>query len=332
METASKEGRVTVKRVFRPLLFFFKSTPGAVLIVTILLSLVVQVTTGHFYTQYNLMTFMRSASFVIIIGFGQSLILMLGGIDLSVAQISGVCSMTTAYMLTLTDMNPYVCIFLSILLGGIMGLFNGLVIVKLNLIPFIVTLATSSLYKGIIYVITEGMPITGIPESVTVIGQGSLWGLIPYPVIILIVICILLSLMLRYTAFGRHIYAVGSNEHAARIVGIRTGNVKIAVFMIAGIMAAIAGILMQFRLGAYQVRIGENWGMPSITAGVLGGISMKGGTGKIWSAVIGGLLISAISFTIGLMGISSYWEQIVTGGVVLAAVTLDSINQKKQNR
>ena len=308
-----------------------KSTAGAVLIVTILMTVIVQLLTGHFYTAYNLSTFSRSASFTIIIGFAQTLVLLLGGIDLSVASVAGLCSMIFAMLTTVGGVNPFLSIAIALMAGVALGAINGIFICSLNLTPFIVTLATSALYKGIIYVATKGIPLTGIPESVTIIGQGTLFGIIPYPTIIMVVLAVILIYMLRYTSFGRHIYAVGGNEHAAKIVGIQINKTKMAVYALTGFISALAGILMVLRLGSSQVNIGENWAMPSITAGVLGGTSMNGGSGGIGGTIVGGLLMSVISFSISLLGISSYWDQIVTGVVVLIAVAIDAIRRRNNS-
>ena len=308
-----------------------KSTAGAVLIVTILMTVIVQLLTGHFYTAYNLSMFSRSASFTIIIGFAQTLVLLLGGIDLSVASVAGLCSMIFAMLTTVGGVNPFLSIAIALMAGVALGAINGIFICSLNLTPFIVTLATSALYKGIIYVATKGIPLTGIPESVTIIGQGTLFGIIPYPAIIMVVLAVILIYMLRYTSFGRHIYAVGGNEHAAKIVGIQINKTKMAVYALTGFISALAGILMVLRLGSSQVNIGENWAMPSITAGVLGGTSMNGGSGGIGGTIVGGLLMSVISFSISLLGISSYWDQIVTGVVVLIAVAIDAIRRRNNS-
>lgn len=308
-----------------------KSTAGAVLIVTILMTVIVQLLTGHFYTAYNLSTFSRSASFTIIIGFAQTLVLLLGGIDLSVASVAGLCSMIFAMLTTVGRVNPFLSIMIALMAGVALGAINGIFICSLNLTPFIVTLATSALYKGIIYVATKGIPLTGIPESVTIIGQGTLFGIIPSPAIIMVILAVILIYMLRYTSFGRHIYAVGGNEHAAKIVGIQINKTKMAVYALTGFISALAGILMVLRLGSSQVNIGENWAMPSITAGVLGGTSMNGGSGGIGGTIVGGLLMSVISFSISLLGISSYWDQIVTGVVVLIAVAIDAIRRRNNS-
>ena len=308
------------------------STAGMVFIVTVVITLIVHLITRNFYTAYNIGTFMRSSSFTILIGFAQTLVLLLGGIDLSVASMAGLSSMIFAMLVTLAGINPFLAIIISVAAGFVMGAINGIFICALKLTPFIVTLGTSAIYKGIIYVATKGIPLTGIPKEVTVIGQGSLFGVIPYPFVIMAVVAVILSLVLRFTSFGRHIYAVGGNETASRIVGIRADRVKMLVYSLTGMLSAMAGVLMVLRLGASPVNIGEDWVMPSITAGVLGGTAMDGGSGGMVGTIVGGLLMSAISFSISLMGISSYWNEIITGAVVLIAVSLDAIRRMKQGK
>ena len=327
-----KQETGALSRLLGTLRKMFTSTAGAVFVVTIVLTLIVHITTGNFYTPYNILTFTRQISFVILIGFAQTLVLLMGGIDLSVAAISSLSSMLVSQMLVNSSLNPWLSIILALVLGSTLGLINGLIIAHLRITPFIVTLGTSELFRGVVYVITKGKPIVGIPESVAIVGQGNLFGTIPYPAIITVVIFIILVLMLRYTALGRHIYAVGGNEGAARIVGIRIKRVKISVYTIVGLISALTGVLMVLRLGSYKVSVGENWVMPSITAAVLGGTSMSGGVGGVGGTVVGGLLIGTISFTIGLMGISSYWELVITGGVVLIAIIMDAINSKSYSK
>lgn len=308
-----------------------KSTAGVVFIVTILLTLFVNIYTGgNFYTAYNITTFLRAASFTIIVSFAQTLVLLVGGIDLSVASMGGLASMIFAMLVLMVNYNPFMSMFIAIAAGVGMGALNGVFICGLKLTPFIVTLATSALYRGIVYVATEGFPLTGIPESVTVIGQGSLFGFLPYPALIMAIIAVVLILMLKYTSFGRHIYAVGGNEEASRIVGIRVNRTKMGVYVLSGLLSASAGVLMVLRMGSSQVQIGENWVMPSITAAVLGGTSMNGGSGGIVGTIMGGFLMAAITYSISLMGISSYWDQVVTGLVVLVAISIDAIRRKRQ--
>ncbi len=309
-----------------------KSTAFAVFLVTLLLTAVVHISTGNFYTSYNILTFTRQAAFYMIIAFGQTLCLLNDGIDLSIASNGALTSMIVSYMLTKYNVNPVAAIVLGLAIGFVLGSLNGIVITKLHLNAFIVTMAADNIFRGVIYVVTEGMPITGIPESVTWIGQNDLFGVVPYPLIVAIVMCIVLAIVLKYTSFGRHIYAIGGNAAAARIVGVNVEKTRVLVYALSGMIGAIASIIQVFRLGAFQVKLGETWAMTSITAAVLGGTAMSGGVGGVVGTIFGALMISTISFTIGLMGISSYWEKIVVGGIVLIAVAIDAISSIKRSK
>lgn len=302
---------------------FFKSTAGMVLIVTILVGLVVHFMTGNFYTAYNISTLTRAAAFIIIVGFGQTIVLLTGGIDLSVAAVGSVCSMISAELMVNRGVDPYLSIIIACLLGLAFGAVNGLLIAYLKITPFIVTLATGEIYKGIVYVITKGMPITGVPKAASDLANGVIGGFLPNIVIIMAVICIVLTIMLKKTTFGRHIFAIGGNRNCAKIVGIKTERVELMVYCLSGLLAAVAGVLMTCKLASFQASIGQNWVMPSVTATVLGGTSMTGGIGGVVGTVIGGLLSGVISTSITLLRVSSYWETIVTGGVVIIAVVMD---------
>lgn len=304
---------------------FFKSTAGMVLIVTVLVGIIVHATTGNFFTAYNISTLTRAASFVIIVGFGQTIVLLTGGIDLSVATIGSVCGMASAIFMVNYNINPYISIILASLIGIPLGAVNGFFIAYFKMTPFIVTLATMQIYKGIVYVITKGMPITGMAESAEKLANGVLGGILPNIVIIMVIICVILTVMLKRTKLGRYIYALGGNRNCAKIVGIPTEKIELIVYCLSGLLSAVAGVLMSCKLASFQASIGESWQMDSITAAVLGGTSMAGGIGNVVGTIIGGILSSVISTCITLLRVSSYWETIVTGAVVLIAVLIDAI-------
>lgn len=307
---------------------FLKSTAGMVLIVTIIVMIAVHfVTGGNFFTAYNMSTLTRAASFIIIVSFGQTLVLLTGGIDLSVAAVGSVASMCAAKMMVEQGINPAISILVSCLVGLALGLINGLFIAYLKLTPFIVTLATAEIYKGIVFIVTKGTPIVGIPASAKFVANGVLAGFLPTIVIIMLVICVILTIMLVYTKFGRYVYALGGNRNCAKIVGIKTERVLVLVYMLSGLLAAIAGTMMACKLASFQATIGENWVNPTIAASVLGGTSMTGGIGGVVGTVVGGLLQQTVSTSITLLRVSSYWETVVTGGVVLIAVTIDAIKE-----
>ena len=306
---------------------FLKSTAGMVLIVTILVGIAVHLFTGNFFTAYNISTLTRAASFIIIVAFGQTIVLLTVGIDLSVAAVGSVASMCAAKLMVEQGVNPWLSILVSCLIGIALGMINGLFIAYLRLTPFIVTLATAEIYKGVVYIVTKGSPIVGMPASAQFVANGVLGGFLPTIVIIMAIICLILTMMLKYTKFGRHIYALGGNRNCAKIVGIKTERVEVIVYAMSGLLAAIAGTMMACKLASFQATIGENWVNPTIAASVLGGTSMTGGIGGVIGTVIGGLLQQTVSTSITLLRVSSYWETVVTGGVVLIAVTVDAIKE-----
>lgn len=299
--------------------------PLTVFIVTVLVGIAVHIATGNFFTSYNISTLSRAASFAIIVGFGQTIVLLTGGIDLSVATIGQVCGMASAIFMVNYGMNPYLAIIIASLMGIVLGAVNGFFIAYFKMTPFIVTLATMQIYKGIVYVITKGMPITGMPENAQNLANGIIGGVLPKIVVMMILICVILTVMLNRTKFGRHIYALGGNRKCAKIVGIPTEKVEMLVYCLSGLLAAFAGVMMACKLASFQASIGESWQMDSITAAVLGGTSMAGGIGTVVGTIFGGLLSSVISTCITLLRISSYWQTIVTGAVVLIAVLIDAV-------
>jgi ribose transport system permease protein len=220
---------------------------------------------------------------------------------------------------------------MGLALGALCGLFSGFIITKFRITPFIVTLGASQIYTGILNVVTKGRTIQGMPKSFTIIGQGMLGGFIPYPVLFMLILGAILFFVLRYTTFGRYLYAIGGNQTAAKLVGINVNKNRTIVFMLSGVFSAFAGMLIMARLGTAQPTLGTAWLMPAITAPVLGGTSMKGGRGGVIGTIIGALLMTEISNAIVTMRISTYWEQIVIGMVVIIAVLIDSIRMRNSS-
>lgn len=303
------------------------SSTGMITLVLIVMIIGLNLVNNAFLSKYNVSTLVRTISFTTIVAYGQTLVLLTGGIDLSVAGIAGVSGIVASWLMVNTGINPFVCILVTIIAGFGVGCINGLIITKVKLVPFIVTLATGEVFGGLIYLITQGWPIQNIPGSVTAIGRGMV-GMIPVPTIIMIVIGIILMVMLKYFPFGRYIYALGGNENAARITGVKTDRIKILVYGLSGLMASIAGILITARLGAAQPSVGSTWVMPSVTAAIIGGTSLLGGQGGIGGTIIGSILMGVISNAIVLLEVSPYAEKVIVGIVVLVAVAIDRIRTR----
>jgi len=317
-------------KFFDSLRLSLKSSAGVILLMALFITLIIHFITGDFYTKYSISAFFRQSTSIIIIGFAQTIVLLTAGIDLSVSSISGLSSMVFAILVAKVGINPFIAMVVCLATGTAMGMINGLFICGLNLTPFIVTLCTSYLFRGITYVSTKGMAVTGITKSVMAIGNGTLFGIIPLATIYMIIIAIILAGVLKFTKFGVRLYALGGNEKAAKIVGIHTKALKMSAYAISGVLCSIAGLLMILRIGSSQLNIGGNWVMPSITAAVIGGTSMNGGSGGVGGTIIGGLFISTISFSISMLGISSYWDDIIIGAVVLAIISIDAFYRMRR--
>jgi len=301
----------------------------AVLIFIILIAQII--TKGNFISSYNITIIIRSMAFIGLVAIGQSLLLILGELDLSVGSIAGLSAVFSGILMVNFGLNPFLSFFLSVIFGAFLGFINGLIITSLNLNALIVTIGMAGIYKGINLVVTRGSAITGIPESILFIGQGKIFGL-PFPFFILIIILIIISIIIQKTTLGRYIYAIGSSREAAIILGIKVKMIRIGTFMITGALASLAGMIMVSRLGSSQPAIGEIWVLPSIAAPVIGGVALTGGIGHPIGAIIGVAIIGIIENIIVLLGISPYWQTVVSGSVVVLAVSIDSISRLSLKR
>lgn len=306
-------------------------TAGMIAIVLLVFCVVLSIITPSFLSQYNISTLIRTVAFTTIVAFGQTLVLLTGGIDLSVAGVAGMSGILSAYLMVNTKLPPMLSILIIILVAFGSGCINGFLITKMKMVPFVVTLATGSIFTGIIYVVTKGSPIMGIPDSAVKLGQGMLFDVIPYPTIAMVILAVILIYVLKFTPFGRYIYAVGGNENAAKIAGIKTGKVTTMVYGLSAAMAAIAGILITCRLGTAQPTVGADWVMPSVTAACIGGTSLAGGRGSIIGAVVGGMFMVVLSNAIVILEISPYWEKVLIGIVILAAIAIDRFKAIRNN-
>ncbi len=303
----------------------FSHTEFIILLATIILMLTSYFVNNAFFSQYNMSTLLRQMSFVTIVAFGQTLILILGDIDLSVGAIAGLSAIMAAIFMVWLGIPPQLAFILCIILGALCGLFNGFFVTKFKITPFIITLGSSYIFEGIVYVVTEGRSITNIPESFLFLGQEMVGGILPIPVLFMIIVGVVLYFVLKHTPFGRHLYAIGGNQTAAKLVGINVNRNRRMVYILSGVLSAFAGMLIMSRLGTAQPTIGSTWVMPSITAVILGGTSMSGGRGGVIGTVIGALMMSVISNAIVILRVSTYMEQVVIGAVVIVAVLVDAI-------
>ena len=291
-----------------------------------LLFIVFSVLSSSFYAPGNLLDILLQSSINAMIAVGMTLVVMARGIDLSVGSVVGLTSMITASLL---PQNPLLGIAAGIVLGVVCGLINGVLIAKLKLPDFIVTLGMLSIYRGAALIYTDGKPIYGIDPTFRAIFAGDLGG-IPTPVIFALAIALLAFLVVRYTALGEQIIAVGGNEEAARLAGINIDRVKICVYAISGLLATFAGFVLIGRIGAAEPIGGTGFELQAIGAAVIGGASLFGGEGNPLGALVGALTLGAMQNGLTLLNVPSFWQLVATGVVVIVAVFADQVTRKRR--
>ncbi|HBV04872.1 MULTISPECIES: ABC transporter permease [Mammaliicoccus] len=289
----------------------------------ILLVVVISVLNTAFLDLSNLLNLLRQVSINGLIAFGMTFVILTGGIDLSVGSILALSSAFTAILIT-SGLDPIVALIVGVLGGFLLGVFNGVLVTFGSMAPFIATLATMTIFRGLTLVITDGNPITDLGDSYLfqLFGKGYFFG-IPVPAITMIIVFIVLAIILQKTTFGRHTYAIGGNEVASKISGIKVNKVKILIYGISGLMSALAGAILTSRLNSAQPTAGTSYELDAIAAVVLGGTSLTGGKGRIVGTLIGVLIIGVLNNGLNLLGVSSFYQQVVKGIVILIAVLID---------
>lgn len=293
------------------------------LLALLVLVITVSVMNPNFLSPSNLLNLLRQVSANGFIAFGMTFVILTGGIDLSVGSTLALSSAFSASLIA-NQVNPAIAVFVGLLSGSLLGAINGVLISKGKMAPFIATLATMTIYRGSTLVFTNGNPITGLGNSFffSFIGRGYLFG-IPFPVVLMFLVFVLLYILLHKTAFGRKTYAIGGNEKAAFIAGVKIDRIKVLIYALSGLMASISGMIITSRLNSAQPNAGQAYEMDAIAAVVLGGTSLSGGRGRILGTLIGALIIGTLNNGLNLLGVSSFYQQIVKGIVIVIAVLLD---------
>lgn len=283
-----------------------------------------------FLSVYNFMNIVRQIAMVGIISVGFTFVLIGGGLDLSVGAQIAFMNVCVATMITNWGFSPIISVVVGLLLTTMIGLFNGYVISKTSIPPLIATLAMQTILRGAGYLISGGYPIYGIPDGIKYLGQGYLFGVIPVPGLILIVIVLLGAFLLNKTYLGRHFYALGSNAEATRLAGINIHLTRTVTYAMLGLLTGLAGLIMLGRVGSAQPNIATNYEMNALTACVIGGVSINGGKGTVFGALLGAIVIGILNNGMSLAGANEYWQMVITGAVLLTVVLFDSLNHAKQ--
>lgn len=302
----------------------------AIWVVLVVMVVVFTVANPRFINPSNLLTLLRQVSMYGIASIGMTFVILLGDIDLSIGMIISFINVICAYMMVNMGINPVVAVIVSLVAATLIGVLNGFMVSTVGIPAIIATYATQTAFYGLGLIICGGMPISGFSKGFAIIGQGYI-GIVPIPVIIMIICFAVGSFILNKTYFGRYFYAVGGNVEAAKLSGIRVGRIKYLVFAISGFFAGLAGIVMLSRTASGNSSNGaDGFEFEVITCVVLGGVSVTGGVGRMSGVVAGTFIIGALKNGMVLMNVNSYVQKIVMGIVLAVAVGFDCIQNKKQ--
>lgn len=282
------------------------------------------VATDSFLTVSNITDVVRTNTINGLLAVGLTYVILSGGIDLSVEATVCLAGLVAGYLSPI----PVVAVLAGVLVGVVIGLFNGLILEKSGVQPFIFTLAMSRLLRGVVLAITKGKNYYTIDSSFTAIVRSSVFG-ISSLIIMFVVIVVITYFALNRARYGRYIYAVGSNEEAARLSGIRTHRIKISAYVIAGILSGLAGVLLTARLSGAETNAGDGWSLDAVSAVIIGGTSLRGGRGGILNTLLGIFIIAVLNNGMTLMGVPTNYNQLIKGLLMLVAVLLDMSNRKK---
>lgn len=318
---------ISGKKVLKAFKIRFKDYLG-LLFALLLLCLFFTLLSSRFLTSTNILNVLRQIAVNAILAYGMTFVMLSGGIDLSIGSMVSFSSIFCAYFITNAGLPVFLVVLLALLIGGILGFINGIIISKTGIWPFIVTLATSLIFGGLAYSISNGTPVRVMNDSFNIIGTGGL-GPISFPVIYMFVLLLLCYIFLQKTKLGRQIYAVGGNPEASYFSGINILKVRIVTYVVCAVLASFTGIFLTARMYTGQPTLGSTMVNDAIASTVVGGTSMAGGKGKIAGTLIGAMLIGVISNGMNLLGLSSYLQDIVKGIIILGAVYIDSVSTRK---
>ena len=294
----------------------------------ILMCIVLTVASDKFLTVTNLMTIIKQISIQSIVAIGMTMIIISGNIDLSVGSLVALCSVSGAMIMN-KGLPMIAAVIASVIIGALVGFITGGVTAKLKLHSFLVTLSLMTALRGLAQTMTNGRPVAGLPSAFGKIASASI-GPVPLLVIYMIVLYAIFMYVMKYTAFGRSIYAVGSNQESARLSGINIEMVKTMVFVISGALCGIAGVLLTAQVRSGDPTCANAWEMDTIAGAIIGGTDMNGGEGKLGGTIIGLLFVGILANGMVLLGVSAYMQSVIKGLVIFMAVIINSIQKRSQ--
>ncbi|NLM18580.1 MAG: ABC transporter permease [Clostridiaceae bacterium] len=306
----SKSGIVKVQQAVNKLGAWF---------IVIILSIVLSIISKNFLTLNNVINVVRQVSVTAIVGLGVSFVVLGGEIDLSTGMMATFAGTNAALLTTKQDMNTWLAILIAILIGGLIGCFSGVVVTYLKVPSFITTLAMQYVINGLILLTTKSMPVTGIPDNFVMLGRGYIGNVFPVPVLIMLVLFAIGAFVLKYTIFGRSVLAVGEKPEVARLSGISVNKTRVLMFIVCGVCAAAAGIVMTGRLNSGQPTSGQDLALEALAAVYIGGTF----SGSMLNTLAGALTWGIMNNGLNILGVGPHWQKIILGFVIIAAVLLD---------
>ena len=307
-------------------------TYAIVLILIGMIVILAVLTGGRFLGAQNLINIVRQVSVIAILAIGMTVAIISTGIDLSVGSIVALSAVVATSLAQSPDatnlMYPglsvpiFVAIGAGLLVGAAAGFINGFLIARFRIAPFIATLGMMTAARGLALIYSDGRPISKLSGDFNFIGQGSIVG-IPVPIVLLLVVAVGARLLLNNTRFGRHVYALGGNEQAARVSGVNVSRVKIGIYTFSGLLAGLGGMIVAARIGSGNPQLGTGAELDAITAAVIGGTSFSGGIGTVWGTIVGALIIGSLNTGLDLLNVSPFTQQVVKGVIIVLAIIID---------
>jgi ribose transport system permease protein len=310
----------------------FRAKETGVLIPLVLMVIILSIFGQNFLTVTNIFDVLRSSSFVGLAALGMLLTVLTGGLDLSVGSNMALGGILCSMFVVNFGIPLWLAIVITLCLGGLIGIVNGVLINELRMGAIIVTLGMLSVVRGLGFIITEGLPITGLPQNFTFLGQGLLGGFLPVPILFFLGAAIIVHTMLKNTVLGYHIFATGGNETASIYSGINVKKIRYVAYVWSGVLSTLAGILLIARLGVAQPSIAVGYELSIVAAVIIGGASLAGGEGSVLGSIIGILIIGVISNGLVLMDIGGYYVQFANGSLILIAVAINSLRNARREK
>jgi ribose transport system permease protein len=319
--------REAVSRTFTAFASFREFSLIAVLLI---FGVLMTAVSDVFLTKANIEAILLGLSVEATIAVGMVILLISGGLDLSAGSILAFTGVVTGLVLTRLGLPSPVAIIVGLLAALGVGMANGLLVAKLKINPFIATLGTQITIRGLLLVLAAGKAVLNLPQSFTVVGQGRLFG-VQYPIYIMLVLVIIGDILMRNSRFFRQSYYIGGNEKAARLSGINVDFVKIFNYCLVAVLAGVAGIMITGRFGSSSLTVGSGVELRVITATIIGGASLSGGEGSVFGAFLGALFMGVLANALNLLGVDVYWQNFVTGLILIVAVVVDVVNERRKN-